>query len=49
MRHGATREQLRKELDVLYFEMEAVGLMDDFPCLVVQGIYNYTNSHKNKL
>jgi nucleoside phosphorylase len=49
MRHGATRERLRKELDVLCFEMEAAGLMDDFPCLVVRGICDYADSHKNKL
>jgi len=38
MRHGATRERLRKKLNVLCFEMEAAGLMDDFPCLVVRGM-----------
>ena len=38
MRHGATRDRLRKELDVLCFEMEAAGLMDSFPCLVIRGI-----------
>jgi nucleoside phosphorylase len=48
MRHGATRERLREELDVLCFEMEAAGLMDDFPCLVVRGICDYADSHKNK-
>ena len=48
MRHGATRERLRKELNVLCFEMEAAGLMDDFPCLVVRGICDYADSHKNK-
>lgn len=48
MRDGATRERLRRELDVLCFEMEAAGLMDDFPCLVVRGICDYADSHKNK-
>jgi nucleoside phosphorylase len=48
MRHGATRERLRKELDVLCFEMEAAGLMDDFPCLIIRGICDYADSHKNK-
>ena len=48
MRHGATREQLRRELDVLCFEMEAAGLMDRFPCLVIRGICDYADSHKNK-
>jgi len=48
MRHGATRDRLRKELDVLCFEMEAAGLMDSFPCLVIRGICDYAESHKNK-
>jgi hypothetical protein len=28
--------------------MEAVGLMNSFSYLVIQGIYNYTDTHKNK-
>jgi nucleoside phosphorylase len=28
--------------------MEAAGLMDNFPCLVVRGICDYADSHKNK-
>ena len=48
MRDGVTRERLRKELDVLCFEMEAAGLMDNFPCLVIRGVCDYADSHKNK-
>jgi nucleoside phosphorylase len=48
MRDGRTRERLRREINVLCFEMEAAGLMDDFPCLVVRGICDYADSHKNK-
>ncbi|KAI1360222.1 nucleoside phosphorylase domain-containing protein [Xylaria arbuscula] len=48
MRHGITRENLRKELDVLCFEMEAAGFMDNLPCLVVRGICDYADSHKTK-
>lgn len=48
MRHGETRERLRKEMDVLCFEMEAAGLMNNFPCLVIRGICDYADSHKNK-
>lgn len=48
MRDGVTREKLRKELNVLCFEMEAAGLMDHFPCLVVRGICDYADTHKNK-
>ncbi|KAF7556324.1 hypothetical protein G7Z17_g1541 [Cylindrodendrum hubeiense] len=35
------------ELNVLCFEMEAGGLMNTFPCLVVRGICDYSDSHKN--
>ncbi|KAM5378147.1 hypothetical protein ACJZ2D_004605 [Fusarium nematophilum] len=48
MKHGKTRDQLARELNVLCFEMEAAGLMDNFPCLVVRGICDYSDSHKNK-
>lgn len=48
MKHGGTRDQLRRELDVLCFEMEAAGLMDRFPCLVIRGICGYADSHRNK-
>jgi hypothetical protein len=29
------------------FEMEAAGLMNNFPCLVIRGICDYADSHKN--
>jgi nucleoside phosphorylase len=33
---------------VLCFEMEAAGLMNNFPCLVIRGVCDYADSHKNK-
>ncbi|KAM0479934.1 hypothetical protein ACHAPX_004512 [Trichoderma viride] len=42
------RDKLATEQDVLCFEMEAAGLMNHFPCLVVRGICDYSDSHKNK-
>ncbi|KAL2210079.1 purine and uridine phosphorylase [Sarocladium strictum] len=33
---------------VMCFEMEAVGVMSDKPCLVVRGISDYADSHKNR-
>lgn len=48
MRHGGSREKLRKELRVMCVEMEAAGLMDEFPCLVIRGICDYADTHKNK-
>lgn len=48
IKHGTLREQLRKETGALCFEMEAAGLMQDFPCVVIRGICDYADSHKNK-
>ncbi|KAL4966166.1 uncharacterized protein BDV14DRAFT_199300 [Aspergillus stella-maris] len=48
MRDGLVRDQLAGELGVLCFEMEAAGLMNHFPCLVVRGICDYADSHKSK-
>ena len=48
MRDGVTRDRLRDELGALCFEMEAAGLMQDFPCIVIRGICDYSDSHKNK-
>lgn len=48
MKHGATRDKLRDEKNIICFEMEAAGLMDVFPCLVIRGICDYADSHKNK-
>jgi nucleoside phosphorylase len=49
IKDAAVRDQLSEELGgVLCFEMEAAGLMNSFPCLVVRGICDYADSHKNK-
>ncbi|KAK5052560.1 hypothetical protein LTR84_002425 [Exophiala bonariae] len=48
MRDALTRDRLSAELDVLCFEMEAAGLMNYFECLVIRGICDYSDSHKNK-
>ncbi|EED23383.1 conserved hypothetical protein [Talaromyces stipitatus ATCC 10500] len=49
VKDGTIREALRKETGALCFEMEGAGLMVDFPCLVIRGICDYADSHKNKL
>jgi nucleoside phosphorylase len=33
--------------DILCFEMEAAGIMTEFPCIVIRGISDYADSHKN--
>jgi len=49
MRSAVERDRVSAELgDVLCFEMEAAGLMNNFPCLVIRGICDYADSHKNK-
>ncbi|KAF6838481.1 hypothetical protein CMUS01_04609 [Colletotrichum musicola] len=48
MKDGVTRDRVAKEHNVLCFEMEAAGLMDNFPCLVIRGICDYSDSHKAK-
>ncbi|KAJ5923674.1 hypothetical protein N7454_008919 [Penicillium verhagenii] len=48
LKHGPTRDNLTRDLGILCFEMEAAGLMDNFPCLVIRGICDYSDSHKNK-
>ncbi|GFF66045.1 conserved hypothetical protein [Aspergillus lentulus] len=52
--HVVKDAELRDSLDeslggnVLCIEMEAAGLMNDFPCVVIQGICDYADSQKNK-
>lgn len=48
MKDAEFRDILSKEKGVLCFEMEAAGLMNHFPCLVIRGICDYSDSHKNK-
>jgi nucleoside phosphorylase len=49
IKNAAERDRLSTELGgVLCFEMEAAGLMNRFPCLVIRGICDYADSHKNK-
>ena len=48
MKDALFRDKFAKEKDILCFEMEAAGLMNQFPCLVIRGICDYSDSHKNK-
>ncbi|KAI1299150.1 purine and uridine phosphorylase [Xylaria venustula] len=51
IKNAAFRDNLYKDLegDVLCVEMEAAGLVDSFLCLVIRGICDYADSHKNKV
>ncbi|KAM0741615.1 hypothetical protein ACQRIT_004472 [Beauveria bassiana] len=43
------RDNLARKLGVLCFEMEAAGASTDFPCMVIRGISDYCDSHKNDM
>jgi nucleoside phosphorylase len=49
------RDEILKRLpdnvrnECLCIEMEAAGLMDTFPCIVIRGICDYADSHKNDM
>ena len=48
VRDALKRDHLGKDCGALCVEMEAAGLMDEFDCLVIRGICDYADSHKNK-
>ncbi|UKZ69090.1 uncharacterized protein TrAtP1_010103 [Trichoderma atroviride] len=48
MKDAVVRDTLGMKKNVLCFEMEAAGLMNHFPCLVIRGICDYADTHKNK-
>ncbi|KAL4766765.1 nucleoside phosphorylase domain-containing protein [Aspergillus nidulans var. acristatus] len=47
--NAITRDQIVADLgeDCICVEMEAASLMNHFPCLVIRGICDYADSHKN--
>ncbi len=49
LKDAAARDEVLKRLgsECLCVETEAAGLMNNFPCLVVRGICDYSDSHKN--
>ncbi|KAF2466515.1 purine and uridine phosphorylase [Lindgomyces ingoldianus] len=42
------RNRIQKEHDSACFEMEAADVLLEYPCVVVRGICDYADSHKNK-
>lgn len=49
IKDAVTRDSFASDAnhDILCFEMEAAGLMNNLPCLVIRGISDYADSHKN--
>ncbi|KAL6808340.1 pfs domain-containing protein [Trichoderma sp. SZMC 28015] len=49
VKDGVSRDEILQRLEekCICFEMEAAGLMNNFPCLVIRGICDYADAHKN--
>jgi nucleoside phosphorylase len=48
MKDAMERDKISKDSGgAICFEMEAAGLMNDFQCVVIRGISDYSDSHKN--
>ena len=47
VKDAAVRDRLRDQFGAFSVEMEAAGLMNELPCLVIRGICNYADAHKN--
>jgi nucleoside phosphorylase len=48
MKDATERDNISKDSGgALCYEMEAAGLMNDFRCIVIRGISDYSDSHKN--
>ncbi|PWY73031.1 purine and uridine phosphorylase [Aspergillus heteromorphus CBS 117.55] len=49
VKNGIFREEIGKRYGAICLEMEAEGLMNIYPCIVIRGISDYADSHKNNL
>ncbi|KAL4972651.1 nucleoside phosphorylase [Aspergillus desertorum] len=47
MKDARKRDEIARKRGILCFELEAAGLVAEFPCVVIRGISNYADSHKN--
>ena len=48
MKSGVGRDTIAERENVIAFEMEAAGIWEQVPCLVVKGVCDYADSHKSK-
>lgn len=48
MKSGEHRDEIAAKEKVIAFEMEGAGVWDNFPCVVIKGVCDYADSHKNK-
>lgn len=46
---GEHRDKLEYAEGVIAFEMEGAGVWDNGPCIIIKGVCDYADSHKNKI
>ncbi|RLM00334.1 hypothetical protein CFD26_108105 [Aspergillus turcosus] len=49
MKSAKHRDEYAESELVIAFEMEGAGLWDKFNCLIIKGVCDYADSHKNKI
>ncbi|KAJ5151021.1 uncharacterized protein N7482_010273 [Penicillium canariense] len=49
MKSGIDRDRIAAEENVIAFEMEGAGVCTNLPCIVVKGVCDYADSHKDKV
>jgi hypothetical protein len=47
VKDSVVRDRLNEEFEAKCVEIEAVRLIDDFSCLMIRGVCDYANAHKN--
>lgn len=48
MKSAADRDEIAETHNVIAFEMEGAGVFTSLPCLVIKGVCDYSDSHKDK-
>ncbi|KAL5356413.1 nucleoside phosphorylase domain-containing protein [Aspergillus floccosus] len=48
MKSAADRDRIANQEDIVAFEMEGAGVWDNFPTIIVKGVCDYADGHKNK-
>ncbi|KAL6895423.1 purine and uridine phosphorylase [Trichoderma longibrachiatum] len=48
LKSGEDRDRMAKKEGVIAFEMEGAGIWEEIPCIIVKGVCDYADAHKNK-
>jgi nucleoside phosphorylase len=49
MKSGEHRDKLAENEEIIGFEMEGAGVWDNLSCVIIKGVCDYADSHKNKV